>query len=133
MTLKDQAHGPYKTPQQLQAQKNRFLRAVERFGTLTAGCKAARVSPHTVYEWREQDIEFTIREHEARERCADELEAVVLKRAKKRSDILAIFLLKAMRPERFRERYEISHSPSEILLKPIVIDDLALLEPGQQP
>src|SRR5690348_6227205 len=55
------------TEQAEQARKERYLRAVAAVGTLTAGCKAAHVSPHTVYAWREQDTAFLIAEHEARE------------------------------------------------------------------
>lgn len=89
--------------QQEQAQKERYLRALANVGTLTAGCKAARVSPHTVYQWREMDTEFLVREHEAREACADVLEAIVMRRAKQRSDILAMFMLKGMRPAKFKD------------------------------
>lgn len=100
---------PAKTTEQgEQAQKKRFLKAVEQVGTLTAGCRAARVSPHTVYQWREFDLEFSLLEQEARNRCADELEAVVIRRAKRRSDLLAMFMLKAMRPEKYRERFDVT-------------------------
>lgn len=98
------------TEQQEQAQKTRYLSALEKVGTLTAGCKAARVSPHTVYQWRELDDAFVFAEHEARERCADELEASVIRRAKGRSDVLAIFMLKAMRPSKYRENRSIEVS-----------------------
>jgi len=104
--------GPEKTLQLEQDQKKRYLAAVGRVGTLTAGCKAARVSPHTVYQWRELDDAFVFAEREARNRCADELEAVVYRRAKNRSDILAIFLLKGMRPEKYRDRIGVEHSGS---------------------
>lgn len=79
-------------------------------GTLTAGCKAAKISPNTVYKWREHDDEFLMSEQQAREMCADELEAVVLRRAKGRSDILAMFMLKAMRPEKYRDNAHIEHT-----------------------
>lgn len=92
------------------AQKERYLRAIGAVGTLTAGCKAAKVSPNTVYKWREHDEEFTFREQQARESCADELEASVIRRAKGRSDVLAMFMLKAMRPEKYRENRSIEVS-----------------------
>lgn len=106
-----------------QAQKARYLRAVSRVGTLTAGCKAARVSPHTVYSWREHDTEFTIAEHDARERCADELEAAVIRRGKTQSDTAAIFMLKAMRPAKYRDnsRVEVTGKdggPVDLSLEP---------------
>lgn len=94
-----------RTEQIEQAQKERYLRALGTVGTLTAGCKAARVSPHTVYAWREHDTAFSVAEHEAREACADEIEAALVRRAKRRSDVAAIFLLKGLRPEKYADRW----------------------------
>lgn len=111
---------PVKTQQQEQAQKQRYLKAIARIGTLTGGCRAAKVSPHTVYAWREHDDAFKLAEHEAREECADQIEASVIRRAKNRSDTLAIFMLKAMRPEKYRDRQWIEHSGPEG--EPIAID-----------
>ncbi len=94
---------PHVSQQQEQSQKDRYLRALQKVGTLTGGCRAAKVSPHTVYQWREVDIEFVVREHQAREACADALEEVVIKRAMGRSDILAMFMLKGMRPAKYKD------------------------------
>src|SRR5438067_13283809 len=62
------------------AQQARYLRGVEKTGTLTAGCKAARVSPHTVYRWRE-DEGFAEAEQIANESFADALEQEAVRRA----------------------------------------------------
>lgn len=83
--------------------KTRYLRALSELGTLTAGCKAARVSPHTIYKWRDEDEAFAEEEAQAREACADGLEEALVRRAKRKSDVAAIFMLKAMRPEKYRE------------------------------
>lgn len=122
---------PAKTTEQgEQAQKKRYLSAVEQVGTLTAGCRAARVSPHTVYQWREFDLEFSLLEQEARNRCADELEAVVIRRAKRRSDLLAMFMLKAMRPEKYRERFDVT-TGGQPIVKAYAAEDLELLDVAQ--
>lgn len=92
------------------AQKERYLRALEKTGTLTSGCKAARVSPNTVYKWREMDDAFVISERLARDVCADELEASVIRRARGRSDVLAMFMLKAMRPAKYRDNSRVEMS-----------------------
>jgi hypothetical protein len=118
---------PVKTTEQTeQAQKQRYLKAVEQIGTLTAGCRAARVSPHTVYQWREFDVEFSVLEQEAKNRCADELEATVIRRAKRRSDLLAMFMLKAMRPEKYRERFDVT-TAGQPMLKEVGADAAAVL------
>lgn len=103
-----------KTSQQdEQNQKARYLRALGKTGTLTAGCRAARCSPHTVYKWREHDTAFSIQERDTREAFADLLEEKAVKRATQDdSDTLLIFLLKAVRPEKFRERVQLQHADS---------------------
>lgn len=107
-----------------QAQKERYLRAMSRTGTLTAGCKAAKVSPHTVYQWREFDTAFVVAENDAKGAFADALEEEAVRRAwhgvkkpvyqgkelvgyiQEYSDTLLIFTLKALRPEKYRDRWE---------------------------
>jgi hypothetical protein len=109
-------------------QQERYLRAVSRTGTLTAGCKAARVSPNTIYAWREFDVDFALREREARNAFADALEQEAVRRAwhgtkkpvyqggtlvgyvQEYSDQLLVIMLKALRPEKYRERVEQSVS-----------------------
>jgi hypothetical protein len=106
--------------------KERYLRAVARTGTLTAGCRAARVSPNTVYEWREMDDTFVLAEHQARNEFADQLEIEAVRRAwhgtkkpvyqggalvgyvQEFSDGLLMFSLKALRPEKYRERFDVT-------------------------
>jgi hypothetical protein len=107
-------------------QKARYLKTVGQVGTLTAGCRAARCSPHTVYAWREQDLAFAMAENEARAAFADGIEEEAIRRAWhgiKRpiyqggklvgyetvySDNLLLQLLKALKPEKYRERLDLS-------------------------
>lgn len=108
------------------SKKERYLRAIALAGTLTAGCKAARVSPHTVYQWREMDDSFVFSEREAQSAFADALEQEAVRRAwhgidkpvyqggelvghiREYSDSLLIFTLKAVRPEKYRDRYDVT-------------------------
>lgn len=60
----------------------------------------------TVYTWAEKDAEFAAAWHTIHEEFADLLEATAQARAITGSDLLIIFLLKALRPEKYRERYE---------------------------
>jgi predicted DNA binding protein len=87
--------------------KTRYLRAVEQLGTLTAGCRAAAVSHNTIYQWREHDDAFMLAEQQARTTFADELEHEVVTRGRAGSDTLLIFMLKAVRPEKFRDRVDV--------------------------
>jgi len=110
------------------AQKERYLRAIATAGTLAAGCRAARVSHNTVYAWREVDQEFALRENQARSSFADALEEAAVRRARDGierpvyqngqlvgyetlySDSLLWNLLKATRPEKYRERLDMNVS-----------------------
>jgi hypothetical protein len=102
--------------------KARYLRAVAQVGTLTAGCRAARVTHTTVYGWRD-DPDFAAHELAAREAFSDALEAEAVRRAwhgtlkavtvagqrevvREYSDTLLIFLLKANRPTKYRDRVD---------------------------
>lgn len=86
--------------------KEAFIEGLRKTGTLTGACKYAHVSPHTVYSW-EEDADFFRREREARDVVADRLEETALERALDPADskghILLIFMLKALRPEKYRE------------------------------
>lgn len=120
--------------------KDRYLSAVRKVGTLTAGCKAARVSPNTVYDWREMDDAFVVAEGQARNEFADALEQEAVRRAwhgvkkpvyqqgglvgyiQEYSDTLLIFMMKAIRPEKYREKIGVEHSggiSSSIQVRPI--------------
>jgi hypothetical protein len=92
---------------------------------MTAGCKAARVSHHTVYRWRESET-FVEVERIAQDTFADALEQEAVRRAwhgvkstipitykgetvgeivkTEYSDTLMVMMLKAVRPDKYRER-----------------------------
>ncbi len=86
--------------------KQSFLKAYERYGTVTAAAKAVELSRDTVYRWRREDSAFAEAFENAREAVADLLETECLRRAYAGSDLLLIFLLKGLKPEKFRERQE---------------------------
>ncbi len=106
----------------VQAQ-TRFLSEFARCGNVRRAAVAAAVGRRTVYRWLEQprfktlyddahDEALDILEEEARRRAVEGvLEPVVsggkiIGRVRKYSDNLLITLLKAKRPDVFRERYE---------------------------
>lgn len=125
--------------------KARYLRAVGMTGTLTAGCRAAKVSPNTVYEWREMDDQFVFAENQARNEFADHLEIEAVRRAwhgtkkpvfqngalvgyiQEFSDSLLMFTLKAVRPEKYRERFDLT-TGGQPIVKAYAAEDLALLD-----
>ena len=109
--------------------KDDYLRALPKLTTAALALKAAGATPRQLARWREEDGAFCVAERDVREGIADQLEAEAVRRAfrgvrrpvyqggllagylTEYSDQLLIFVLKAMRPERFRERSEVSVSP----------------------
>jgi len=84
-----------------------FLAALEESGSVTSSCTAANISTVRVYEVKRNDPEFAKQWEQALEQGADILEAEARRRAmegtSKGSDTLLMFLLKGLRPQRWRE------------------------------
>jgi hypothetical protein len=105
-----------------------YLKGLSTLGTISAGCKLARIDARTLYQWRETDDAFLIREREAREQLADQLEGEAIRRGVKGtmapvyqagklvgykreySDALLTLVLRANRPEKYRDRVDIGVS-----------------------
>ena len=103
-----------------------YLAALPKYFTVTAACAHAGISYARLAGWRESDGAFLVQEQTARDAIADQLEAEAIRRAFKGvrvpvyqggllaghvtqySDQLLTLMLKALRPEKFRERSEIS-------------------------
>lgn len=114
------------TPDQRRAKQVLFLAAFAEVGTITHAALAAGVDRQTHYNWLEADEAYAkafvdaegmaadTLEHEARRRACDGVDEPVFYEGKKvatvrkYSDTLLIFLLKGARPEKFRDRHELS-------------------------
>lgn len=95
---------------------------------VTAACEAAGVSRATVYEARQKDETFALAWHDVEEATTEQMEAEARRRGVQGverpvyqgkelvgyvtdySDTLLMFMLKARRPEKYRERYDVHHS-----------------------
>jgi hypothetical protein len=109
--------------------KDEYLRLLAKVWTPELALKACGSTRSTLLTWRESDAAFLVREQHVRDGIADHLEAEAVRRAfrgirrpvyqggllaghvTEYSDPLLIFLLKALRPERFRERTEVVTAP----------------------
>lgn len=74
-------------------------------------CKAVGIGRRTAYDERQRNEEFAVAWADVLEESTEDLEQVAVRRAKDGSDTLMIFLLKARRPEVYRERYEVKQLP----------------------
>lgn len=104
----------------------RFLDALAEYGNVSAACRVAKVSRETVYRHKREDATFALAWDEAAVLGVESLEDEARRRAFKGvrkpvyqkgelvgyvqeySDTLMIFLLKAHKPEKYRERHEFS-------------------------
>lgn len=111
-----------------------FLEALREMGNVRYACEAVDVPRRTVYEWREAESAFATAWEDALDEAADTLEQEAWRRAvtgvdkpvygslgagqgsgqvgtiREYSDTLLITLLKAARPEKYRERSDVRQS-----------------------
>jgi hypothetical protein len=85
-----------------------FLISLRMHGVITAACLDAGISRTMAYKAKELDSDFAERWQDALEQACDVLEFEAKKRALVHSDTLMIFLLKAHRPEKYRDRVEVN-------------------------
>ena len=94
-----------------------FLKSLADCGIVRAACEEAGIDPKTAYNHRNSDPEFAAQWQAGLDFAADLLESEIRRRAFSGSDLLAIFLMKALRPERFREKVFISTAQLDKLIE----------------
>lgn len=85
----------------------RFLKRLSMGMSVSGAALGTGVGRSRLYELRKEDEDFRALWDEAVEHGTDVLEDIALARART-SDTLIIFLLKARRPERYKDRIEIT-------------------------
>ncbi len=90
--------------------KRRFLIAFAETGSAKEAASLVPCARSSAYLWRKDDAEFATAFRDAEQMSADLLESIAYERATRKdfpSDTLCIFLLKGLRPERYRENSRI--------------------------
>jgi hypothetical protein len=87
-----------------------FLNALESEGTVTAAAAIANVTRTTVYHERQRNEEFALAWADVEERVTEGLERKAVQMAMSGEVKLIEFLLKARRPERYRDNVKVEHS-----------------------
>ena len=117
--------------------KRAFLASFAVAGNVTVACEAAKVPRRTYYEWTEHDEDFARALTVAREEAAERLEEAARLRAVegvrretgvyhqgqlvatevevKYSDTLLIFLLKGLKPEKYRDRLDVTATTGPVV------------------
>lgn len=114
----------------MDTRKREWLDAFERMGTVVHACKETETARSTVYNWRQHDEAFALEwadveevttermEREAYRRAVEGVRRDVLYQGTKvgeeqhYSDTLMIFMLKARRPDKYRENVKMELSGS---------------------
>jgi hypothetical protein len=97
--------------------KKAFIKSLSNCGIVRHACEEAGVDIKTVYNKRKKDPDFAAEWQESLDLAADELEGEIRRRAFAGSDLLAIFLMKGLRPEKFREKVYISTAQLDQLIE----------------
>lgn len=117
-----------RTPQKAEEWKPAWLEAFSRLGMVMAACKDVGVGRTTVYEARQQDEAFAVAWADVEQATTERMEREAYRRAvegvrkdifyrdqvigeeRSYSDTLLIFMLKARRPDVYRENVKVEHS-----------------------
>jgi hypothetical protein len=83
--------------------QTRFLKALCQSPSVKAACSAAGISRMTAYRYRDADAEFAENWQYALQQSVDDLEAVAFKLASEGDSNLIQFLLRAHRPEIYKD------------------------------
>lgn len=123
--------------------KTPFLKNLRETGNILKACRAAKVARTTFYEHRKADAVFEAQVSEALEEAGDVLEAEAWRRAVKGvrrpvfqggrkvgeiqeySDTLLIFLLKGTKPQKYRERAEVTGAdggPIVTMVREVIVE-----------
>ena len=105
-------------PANVAKHRERFLVLLSETGNITISAQGAGVSRAWVYTTMQKDEGFREQVEQAQEESVERLEAVARARAEAGSDLLLMFLLKALKPEKYREQYRatISRSPENYII-----------------
>lgn len=124
--------GPWKdlSPEAVAELKSTLLMAYIKTGSLTRACQHCAITQNAHRRWLQQDPQYAEAWADARDALADSLEEEAIRRARdgvtrpvfqgglqvgqttEYSDALLMFLLKGMRPEKYRERVAVINETS---------------------
>ena len=86
------------------AKLDRFVEYLATNGNISQSARLAGVSRRYVYDMLQKDEQFRGRVDEALDESVERLEQIARDRAEAGSDLMLIFLLKALRPHKYREK-----------------------------
>lgn len=110
--------------------KAKFVDMLAAGLSVSAAAKAAGFAREHAYRMRKKDLAFAAMWDDALETGTDKLEDIALKRAADGSDTMLIFLLKARRPDKFRDFAKVDLTNSDGTLSLFAKAMQSLEQPG---
>ena len=136
----------------MNAKQRAFFAAFRETGNVCLACVAAKVARSSHYRWLDESAVYREAFESAREDAADTLEAEAYRRAVERvekltgwykgvaggsvleySDNLLMFLLKGIRPDKFKDRVEFKGALASIDLNKLPDELIARIADGEHP
>lgn len=133
-TLKKRAIAAKIRPVNTKLDKSWHPRFLEILGTtcnVTLAAKGAGIDRSSAYDHYRQFPDFAAEWKDAKEAAIEVLEAEAWSRARKQSDTLIIFLLKAHKPAMYRERYEVAQTNLNINWDDLSENELERIAAGE--
>lgn len=124
-----------------------WLEAFRVAGTVTGACKRTGIGRRTVYDWRQKHEDFALAWADVEEETTERMEREAIRRGmegfesdvyhqgqvvgteRKYSDTLLIFMLKARRPEKYRDNVHVQHGGKVDLN--VTVDELKRMGPDE--
>ncbi len=120
--------GKFTRTKQVSINQSKFLAAFSQSGIVTTAAENSKQNRNNHYNWLDKDPDYPARFEAAYDSAAETLEQEAITRGRdgwkepivyqgeitghviKKSDILLMFMLKGMKPEKYRERHDMEHS-----------------------
>lgn len=133
----------------LDTRKRAWLEAFEEGGTVVAACKASDVPRSTAYQWRSKDEAFLLAWHDIEEATTERMEREAYRRGvegvdravyhmgkvigaeRQYSDTLLIFMLKARKPDTYRDNVHVKQDIKISAAGSALVENPALAEEGR--
>ena len=121
------------TPQVDTSWHAKFLAILSTTCNVTLAARGAGIARVTAYEHYRLLPDFKAAWDDAKEAAVEILEAEAWQRARKVSDTLIIFLLKAHKPTKYRERFEVAATNLNINWDDLTENELERIAAGESP
>lgn len=88
------------------AEKEKILLGLRKGWTLSGAARFAGCGRTQLFKWKNEDPIFNAAILDAQEEGVDGLEDIAIGRAKRKSDMLMMFMLNGARPDKFKRKVE---------------------------